>query len=284
MILSQELDQFRRQGCLLVRSIFRREEIETVLSEAKNVFLRQTDARGWRRSEQPGSSELLDLMARLFEQDFETFSNCGKHAQHLISLHRLALDPRITDRLHALGIASPSICTRPVLYFNHIRLAKKDVYWKVFPHQDWRSMQGSLNSIVVWLPLVPIDRELGALEIIRSSHLAGLVSDSVEDGFGRVNISGDSDEFESVECEPGDALFFSSFLIHQSGTNTKDEMRWSCHFRYNDLGESSFVDRGYPHPYVYRPLEPLLTPGFPSVDVVRQVFDNGEFESPDVQL
>ena len=34
-------------------------------------------------------------------------------------------------------------------------------------------MQGSLNAIVVWVPLVDV-AELGALEIIPGSHLWGL--------------------------------------------------------------------------------------------------------------
>ena len=68
------------------------------------------------------------------------------------------------------------------------------------------------------------------------------------------------------------ALFFSSLLVHQSGTNMSSSIRWSCHFRYNNLLEPTFIARGYPHPYLYRPQEELITPNFPSLAEVEAVF------------
>jgi hypothetical protein len=38
------------------------------------------------------------------------------------------------------------------------------------------------------------------------------------------------------------------------------------------LAETTFVERGYPHPYLYKPSEDLLTPGFPAQPQVREVF------------
>lgn len=105
-------------------------------------------------------------MLRLFETDLETFTYCGKHVQHLISLHRLSLSPRIMDALKELGLEAPCICTRPVVFFNAKSLAKKEVYWRLSWHQDWRTMQGSLDSVIVWIPLVDIDQRLGAIEVI----------------------------------------------------------------------------------------------------------------------
>lgn len=264
-------DRFNRDGFLLLKDVLPKEEITAVLHEAQDVFLRQTDLREWERSERPGPVELVDLMTRLFNDSLQTFINCGKHANHLISLHRLALDERIVSLVRGVGLTSPSICTRPVLYFNHPRLAKKEVYWRVFPHQDWRSMQGSLDAVVVWLPLVEMNRDLGALEVIRGSHMWGLMAEHMEDGFGRV-IPKEPDLFESVECGPGDLLLFSSFLVHQSGTNVRDEIRWSCHFRYNNLDEETFAERGFPHPYVYQPQVELITPGFPNEAAVKALY------------
>jgi hypothetical protein len=212
-------------------------------------------------------------MVELFNRDLQTFTNCGKQAQHLISLHRLSLDRRIVDALNELGLEFPNISTRPLLYFNAERLAKKEVYWRLDAHQDWRSMQGSLDSMVVWLPLVDIDRDLGALEVIPSSHRWGLLDAKFTDGYGHVGESIDRSQFVPVEVERGDALFFSSLLLHQSGTNITNSIRWSCHFRYNNLAEQTFIERGFPHPYLYKPQEELITPDFPSRAQVEEVFD-----------
>ena len=57
-------------------------------------------------------------MGELFDADLQTFTNCGKQAQHLISLHRLSLDERVVRAIVDLGLEFPNISTRPVLYFN----------------------------------------------------------------------------------------------------------------------------------------------------------------------
>ena len=73
--------------------------------------------------------------------------------------------------------------------------------------------------------------------------------------------------------EQGDVIFFSSFLIHRSGTNETEHIRWSTHFRYNDLDEKSFVERGYPHAYIYKPVDEYLTPYFDTKNATKNYFD-----------
>ena len=133
-------------------------------------------------------------------------------------------------------------------------------------------MQGSLDAIVVWVPLMDIDRALGALEMIPGSHKLGLLQAEMMDGYGNSEESGDESGAVPVEVEAGDALFFSAFLVHQSGTNVADAIRWSCHFRYNNLHEPTFVERGFPHPYIYKPQEELITKDFPPRTRVADIF------------
>ena len=135
------------------------------------------------------------------------------------------------------------------MFFNNPRLAKQEFYWKTPPHQDWRSMQGSLDSVVVWIALVDVDVGLGALEVVPGSHRRGLLADRLLDGFGQTHELVDAD-FTSIEMHKGDALFFSSFLVHRSGTNVREDIRWSAQFRYNNLAEAAFVERGYPHSFI----------------------------------
>jgi ectoine hydroxylase-related dioxygenase (phytanoyl-CoA dioxygenase family) len=92
------------------------------------------------------------------------------------------------------------------------------------------------------------------------------------DGFGKVETT-DSGRFFDVETNAGDALVFSSFLVHESGVNESDRIRWSCHFRFNDLDDPSFIRRGYPTPYTYAPQPDLITPNFPCLDDLRRTFN-----------
>jgi phytanoyl-CoA hydroxylase len=271
-----DADLYREQGYLLCRDFFPADEVEAIYEEAKAIFAAQMRRLGLIGAGEVDDEAFTQGMFRFFEADLAAFSNCGKQAQHLISLHRMSLDQRIVEALNALGLDFPNISTRPILYFNHPRLAKKEVYWRLSLHQDWRSMQGSLDSVVVWMPLIDIGRDLGALEILPGSHKRGLLSADLMDGYGHITQEAaaqiDPDDLVSVEVKRGDALFFSTFLLHQSGTNVREAIRWSCHFRYNNLAEPTFVQRGYPHPYIYRPAEELITENFPSHEQVERVF------------
>lgn len=266
------MEEYKERGYLLLEGLFKKEEVDVVRDEAREVFALQMARLGILGSEDVGEEEFERGMFELFEKDVATFANCGKQAQHLISLHRLALDERIVNKLNELGLEFPNVSTRPVMYFNHRNLAKKEVYWKLSAHQDWRSMQGSLDSVVVWIPLVDVDEDLGALEIIPGSHKWGLLEAEMAEGYGQLEEEIENAEMIPVEVEKGDALFFSSFLAHQSGTNVTEHIRWSCHFRYNNLREETFVERGYPHPYVYHPQKELITENFPSRELVEQAF------------
>jgi hypothetical protein len=274
---------FREQGYLLMKRFFDPAEVKRIQDEAKAVFAAQMRRHGIDPGPDASEEAFATAMFALFEADLPAFTNCGKQAQHLISLHRLSLDERIVGTLAELGLEFPNVSTRPVLYFNHPKLAKKEVYWRLSLHQDWRSMQGSLDSVVVWLPLVDIDVSVGALEVIPGSHKAGLREADLEDGYGHISRAEmdriDPSELVPVEVERGDALFFSTFLLHQSGTNVSDRLRWSCHFRYNNLAEETFVERGYPHPYVYYPGTDVLTPNFPQQAHIDGLFGGAREEA-----
>lgn len=269
-------DFFKEKGYLILQNFFDKSEIKTVLDDAKNVFLKQFIEKGYTENSNLNdiSEELFNsFMYRLFEEDIECLSNCGKQVQHLISLHRLSLDKKISELLIKYGLKSPIISTRPVMYFNHPSLAKEKVFYKVDAHQDWRSMQGALNSVVIWIPLMDINKELGALEILPGSHLQGLRAKDMKSGFGMVELTKEENEkLISVEVNSGDALLFSSFLIHQSGDNITKKPRWSCHFRYNDLDDPSFIKRKYAHSYIYKPVEELITENFPLVDDLLTIY------------
>ncbi len=155
------VDEYREKGFVFHKGFFEKGEIDLIREEAKRVFALQMVRLGILGSVDAGEEEFEAGMFRLFEEDIGTFANCGKQAQHLISLHRLSLDGQITTRLNELGLGFPNVSTRPVMMFNHERLAKKEVYWRLSAHQDWRSMQGSLDSMVVWVPLVDVSKDLG---------------------------------------------------------------------------------------------------------------------------
>ena len=56
----------------------------------------------------------------------------------------------------------------------------------ITPHQDWRSMQGSLDSLVIWIPFQMFMMGLVWLTIPKS-HKMGLVSTKSDDWFRKID-------------------------------------------------------------------------------------------------
>jgi phytanoyl-CoA hydroxylase len=117
--------------------------------------------------------------------------------------------------------------------------------------------------VVAWFPLVPAREEIGALQVIPGSHTAGLMAANTTGYAGSITDDLREETYVQTEYEVGDLLLFSAFLVHRSGNNVTRNIRWSVQLRYNNLAEPTFIERGYPMPYIYKPQEELITPGFP---------------------
>ena len=157
---------------------------------------------------------------------------------------------------------------RPCVSFSSKKTAKKEYYWKTPPHQDWPSTQGSLNGLTCWIPLVDVDSSLGSLEVSPKTHLLGPLS--WDEKTPVLSSSNKKFEYESIPMKAGDALFFSNFLVHRSGTNiTKDKIRISMHFRYDDSCEPVFIKRKYPKYKIETRGEGNTLENFPMNDFLR---------------
>jgi phytanoyl-CoA hydroxylase len=241
----QEKQLLKEQGYVILKNFFDKDYIKTLKNKAEDIFQIQFDKFGYNRS-------FKDNMIRLFNEQNETFINCGKIIQAgLLELYKLPLEDKLINKIKELGIKFPNMCNRPVLFFNHPKLAKSKVYYKTPTHQDWSSMESSMNSLVVWVPLVDVNINNGTLVIYPKSHKLGPLPFNVDGGFASVNIEGDE---VRPELEIGDIAIFSTLLVHASGEILDDSIRWSCHYRYTDMLEQDYINRGFPNPYIYKPL------------------------------
>src|SRR4029079_17861652 len=130
-----DADLYRENGYILLPHLFDRREGETVRAEGQQIFILQRLRHGIVSKSSLSEADFEAVMFRLFEKDLQGFTNCGKQAQHLISLHRLSLDSRSVRIIQQFGMEFPNISTRPLLYFNSPKLAKKEAYWRLSAHQ-----------------------------------------------------------------------------------------------------------------------------------------------------
>jgi ectoine hydroxylase-related dioxygenase (phytanoyl-CoA dioxygenase family) len=242
-----QIEDFKNDGVLVIKNFFNPSKIVEVRKNAESVFERQFNHFGY-------SGTFREKIQNLFDNNFDVFVNCGKTIQQgLFELYELSVSKDIKNLLNGLGIASPNICTRPVLFFNNKNLAKDSVYYKTPPHQDWSSMQSSDNSVVIWIPLVDVTKENGAIIFYPETHKLGPLPYEKIGGFAKVNILEGYEKTIQPELKIGDIAVFSTLLIHESGEIMDDSIRWSCHFRYTDLDSKDFIGRGFPNPYEYKP-------------------------------
>jgi phytanoyl-CoA hydroxylase len=237
--------QLEKEGYIILRNFFSKEYIKTLRQKAEDIFKIQFKYFGY-------EGEFKENMIRLFNEHESVFINCGKIIQTgLLELYKLPIEEKLIKEIKNLGLEFPNLCTRPVLFFNHPKLAKETVYYKTPPHQDWLSMESSIDSLVVWVPLVNVNKENGSIIIYPGTHTLGPLPFKVTGGFAEVEIIGEGIQ---PELEIGDIAIFSTLLIHSSGDILDDSIRWSCHYRYTNMLDPDFINRGFPNPYIYKPI------------------------------
>lgn len=252
-------------GYQVLKNVFPQSLIHGIRHEVKQIFFTQMIRKGVAPENMDlDSDEFDEMMGVFFKEHQSTYLDCGKQVQHIWSLHELSLSNKIRKILLRHNMKVPHISTRPVVYINGKHVSKAAVNHTVPAHQDYVSMQGSINSLVIWIPLLNVTVSNGALQIVPKSHLQGVVGNSGSDKADGFSVIPDDPKLKYMDAElvVGDALLFSSLLVHRSGKNDSGKIRYSCHFRYNDLAEKSFIDRGYPHAYQYFPINEVLRPEF----------------------
>lgn len=237
------------------------------------VFHRRAKAASLDAALPRSYGDLSDLIIALKQHDQGAYLQAAKTANHLASLSQLCVSPAVMAVVRDLGLLTPTIATRTVLHFMANSLGIDGGYLKTPPHQDFRSVQGSLNSIVLWTPLADVGRDDYPVIVADSSHLLGLLP-STEHVFGHqiepAQVRGL--HFRPVELKRGDILVFSTLLAHATSETGGDRVRIAASFRFNDAADSSYIERGLPIPYIYKADMTLRTPDFPTAADMNAMF------------
>ena len=111
-------------------------------------------------------------------------------------------------------------------------------------HQDSAYMPHTENDthLTVWLPLVDVKTENGALQFLPGSHKAGLQRYHRIPGeaFAVPILPPTSlnTDIDTLEMQKGDLLVFNNLVFHRSLFNRSDRIRWSVDFRFSPTGTS----------------------------------------------
>jgi phytanoyl-CoA hydroxylase len=266
-------DRFLSEGYVVARNIIDKATLMSINAEISELFAIQLRRLGLRTEQGDSREAFLQNASRLLQADVSTYTATARLTQMLPSVHRLLICDPILDLARELGIAFPVISTRASIHIMSDALKIPNGYHKSPPHQDWRSMQGSLDSIVLWLPTTPVSAKSYPLEIMPKSHLFGLLdtvdhimTPTVSDR--RVSES----QYVPVPVEPGDVIAFSSFLVHRTSEEGDGLARIALSGRFNNALEQTYVAHGFPTPYKYSYQTDLLFKDFPTTSDLAKVF------------
>ncbi len=213
----RDLDAFERNGYLVLRRALADERVRAIREWVDEVA-------GWAVAEGPGLHH--------FEQ---TDSGPVLARSEDLSAHHLGLASLLTEGL------IPDLAAQ--LFGEPACLYKEKINYKqpggagFAPHQDAAAYRFVDFHISCMLPLDPATEASGCLwvgdgrptELLAMDGIRGLSAEVVE-----------AVEWHPVELEPGDLLWFDSYLPHRSGTNVTGVARRALYLTYNAAAAGDF--------------------------------------------
>ncbi len=218
------LEAYRRNGFLLVKGVVPDAAIDSLLSQYLHV-VREVTGREFR---DPFGADLVafynehpDLESRVYvairaTPSLEAFS---RHPSVLASVGNVLGD--------AFGLFSkiPFRIDMP-LWTSEL------AHW----HQDHYYVRGNTEIVTAWVPMQDTRWDRGCLMVMPRSHADGVIAHDLPLGKKHVPSGIFDREVRFVEMEKGDVLLFSALLLHSSGLNVSDTIRYSVQARYTPLG------------------------------------------------
>lgn len=231
-----EVAQYHRDGFFLAKGLFNSAEMEKLLAYAQGDEKLTGSAYG--RKDATGRETKLALWNTAGEDLYSMFARI----------------PRIVDRMEqVLG---------GEVYLYHMKMMLKEPRvggaWEW--HQDYGYWyhNGCLQPLLAscLIAVTPSNKANGCLQVIRGSHHLGRIDhgktgDQAGADMERVNAALERQELLYIECQPGDALFFHSNLLHRSDANLSDDPRWSLICCYNAKANDPYKESKHPR---YSPL------------------------------
>ncbi len=163
--------------------------------------------------------------------------------ERLPEVHGLAAHPAILSAVRGMGIVEPALSTfTPCV---RVDMPDDDAKWRFDWHQDVVFECGSRNGVTVWFPVQAVGLTRGPLLLDAGSHRQGVL------GHGDDGMIGDYSpmDFRAIRTSLGQAVGFSQFLVHKSGRNRSNKVRFTVILRYSDLACPEYQARKY---YVQR--------------------------------
>ncbi|MBK2267747.1 phytanoyl-CoA dioxygenase family protein [Francisella philomiragia] len=238
--------EYSEKGFYLAKGLLDKSLIDITTKSLKKHFDNQLSLL-----QQSIPDNLYASMKQLHKLDIERYKKTTGSLWRKISLYNLHHDLIQSYVGKHFGFDEIVIPGGQVIHIQAESLKIPNGYFGFNPHQDYPSVQGSLDGFVVWIPLVDIDKNKYPLEVIPSSHKNGVLPSIEKDTGWEIKPEYYNEkDFIPLECQVGDVVFMSNFTVHRSSQTGDDRLRIACSTRYDNADEISFIERCYPSAYI----------------------------------
>ena len=184
-------------------------------------------------SHQASLGELVDILYKN-ERENEFTSKIFEILPSTLEVYKFLSSSGIKLILEEAGLRNPTLGTVPLIRIDR----PKDNFFSTPWHQDtWYSFS-SPNSIVIWIPLSELSKDIGYLKYEEDSHKKG-VRDFVlnEKSNEKFTLIDDplKEKIKEIKISFGEILIFRQSLLHKSGFNKSNKCRISLQLRFNDM-------------------------------------------------
>jgi len=147
-------------------------------------------------------------------------------------LKEFSLSPAITQGVTALLGDRVGLMEKIVFRIDLPGVTRELAVW----HQDFFYVKGNEQIVTAWIPLQDTAYENGCLMVMPgSSRLGPLDHDRKILGKRHFPSNIFERDVRYVPMKRGDLLFFNALMLHSSGVNISDRVRFSVQARYSPL-------------------------------------------------
>ncbi len=256
------INSYKENGYLVIKGLLRPQLLDQQLKNIYILLLRfHKPDKKLKKMDQPWNSlSFHQEVIKFREKDPKSFSGFYDCLQSSLSLTRLVTSNKLVE------------CVAGLLELDACELSSVGQECRVDVPNDTRNLAGwhqdfpyfnhnllGLKTMACWCPLVKLTSKSGYLQVFKKSHLEGMVSSGVTEKWDKPRDLNDGDnlatqtvpikedasldqhKIESVKIDLGDVLFFNMFLIHRSGINTSNKIRFSVQNRFHAATSKDFV-------------------------------------------
>jgi len=148
--------------------------------------------------------------------------------------HALKLHPNVMELFE--GLFGEPVLAHPLLIPRCIFPQRPD--FTTPSHQDYPHIQGTTETLSLWLPLGDCPAAMGGIAIARGSHRDGVRDFTVSSGAGGMEVIDSlAGSWVAGPMAAGDVLIFHSLTVHKGLPNASDRLRLSLDNRYQRASE-----------------------------------------------